>query len=141
MFNPSRDQSRQFFIEAWRKHRAGEVVSPLEAMVVEIVAAHPEYHALIESPEAALTQDFSPERAETNPFLHLALHLALEEQLSIDQPPGIRQAYRRVLKKRSDEHEAKHIALEALAEMIWETQRYGKPFAVETYLEQMLRKA
>lgn len=97
IFNPTRDQARQFFIDAWHKHRergAAGVLTPIEHRVVEIMQIHPEYHALLEDPERALARDFPPERGETNPFLHLSLHLAVEEQLAIDRPPGIASAYR-----------------------------------------------
>jgi hypothetical protein len=141
MFNPSRDESRRFFIEAWRKQLAGEVLSPLEAMVAGIVALHPEYHALMASPQAALEEDFSPESGRTNPFLHLALHLAIDEQISIDQPRGIREAHRLMLEKHDDEHEARHALMAALAEMVWETQHRQRPFDADAYIANIRRAA
>ena len=92
MFNPSRDQVRSFFIDTWRKARAKEVLTPMETIAADIIALHPEYHAVVEDPEA-VHRDFPPEAGQINPFLHLSLHLAIEEQLSIDQPPGIRAAF------------------------------------------------
>ncbi len=92
MFNPSRDQVRSFFIETWRKYLAKEVLTPMETIAADIIALHPEYHAVVEDPDA-IDRDFPPEAGQVNPFLHLSLHLAIEEQLSIDQPPGIRAAF------------------------------------------------
>nr|MBF0683808.1 DUF1841 family protein [Pseudomonas sp.] len=89
MFNPSRDQVRQFFADTWRKHRQEEILSPLEAIALDWILEHPEYHGDLESGEAA-TADYTVEAGRTNPFLHLSMHLAIAEQLSIDQPPGIR---------------------------------------------------
>jgi hypothetical protein len=77
VFNPSRDQARRFFVDAWRKHRAREVVSPLEDAAIGLVALHPEYHGLLDSAEAALAREWTPESGEANPFLHLSLHLAV----------------------------------------------------------------
>ncbi|SUW53332.1 Domain of uncharacterised function (DUF1841) [Bordetella holmesii] len=94
MFNPSRDQVREFFIETWRKHRATEVLTPLESMALDWILEHPEYHGDLESPEA-MTAEYPVEHGRTNPFLHLSMHLAIAEQLSIDHPRGIRAAYQR----------------------------------------------
>ena len=95
MFNPSRDQARQFLFDLWDKHRAGAALTPLESMALAIVLEHPEYHAHLADRERYLERDWKPEGGETNPFLHLQMHLAIEEQFSIDQPPGIRAAIKR----------------------------------------------
>ena len=92
MYNPTRDQARQFFIDAWAKHRQGSVLTTLETIAADLVAEHPEYHALLEDPEG-VHKDFAVEDGQINPFLHLSLHLAIHEQLGINQPPGLREAY------------------------------------------------
>ena len=107
MFNPSREQVRSFFCESWRKHREHLVLEGVEATAADLIAQHPEYHDLLESPEAALEQEFRPEGGQMNPFLHLSLHLVIAEQISIDQPAGIRGAYTS-LRKRLDMHDAEH---------------------------------
>ena len=124
MFNPSRDQVRSFFIETWRKHRAKEVLTPMETIAADIITHHPEYHAVIEDPEA-IDRDFPPESGQINPFLHLSLHLAIEEQLSIDQPPGIRVAFEAACARRGERHDAMHDALECLGETLFNAQRNG----------------
>ena len=43
---------------------------------------------------------------DTNPFLHMGMHIAIKEQLSIDQPIGIRKRFERLLKKTGNEHDA-----------------------------------
>ena len=96
LFNPSRDQVREFFFGLWAKSRAGEALTPLESMALAIVMEHPEYHGVLADPERHREREWRPEGGETNPFLHLSMHLAIEEQLSIDQPPGIREAVRRL---------------------------------------------
>jgi hypothetical protein len=93
MFNPSREQVRQFFCEAWRKYRERAILEGAEVTAADLILHHPEYHALLENPALALEQEFTPESGQMNPFLHLSLHLAIAEQISIDQPPGIRAAY------------------------------------------------
>lgn len=139
MFNPSREQVRQFFIEAWYKYRHKQLLSPLESMAVNLVQQHPEYHQLLEDPEA-VEQDYSVEKGQTNPFLHLSMHLAIQEQLSINQPPGIKPAYDRLVAT-LDPHEATHRIMEALGEVIWEAQRLNKPLDNELYIELIHRHA
>lgn len=141
MFNPSRDQARQFFVDTWRKHQAAESLTAMEAIAAELIAQHPEYHSLLSS-EEAIGKDFRPEDGQTNPFLHLSLHLAIHEQLSINQPPGILSAYDACLARKSgDRHAALHEVLEALGETIWEAQRHGKPLDAEAYVERVRRRA
>lgn len=140
MFNPTRDQARAFFIESWRKRRANEAMEPMEQLVADIVASHPEYHALLEDADAA-QKDFTPEDGQINPFLHLSLHLAIEEQLAIDQPPGIKAAFEACVERRSNAHEARHDVLEALGETIWEAQRSGTGMDAQAYIERVKRRA
>ncbi len=135
MFNPSRDEARQFFFDVWRKQQDKTLMTPLESMAWEIVSHHPEYHDLLAHPERTREREWFPEQGEANPFLHLGLHLAIEEQLSIDQPPGIRTAYEQLCARLKDEHAARHHLLECLAEVIWEAQRNGTPLDGARYLE------
>lgn len=123
MFNPSRDQARQYLFDTWRKYKARQPLSDLEGMTLEIVLRHPEYHTLLDDAERHLERDYLPEQGETNPFLHLSLHLAIAEQLSIDQPPGIADRYQSLLAKCRDPHDAQHRVMECLGEMIWQAQR------------------
>ena len=140
MFDPSRDQARRFFIDAWRKRRTKQLLTPLEALAADIVAWHPEYHALLEDGEAALAREWTPQSGEANPFLHLALHLAVEEQLSIDQPPGLRAAFASLLARRGDRHEALHDMLECLGETMWRAQQSQSPPDGEAYMECVRRR-
>ncbi len=123
MFNPSREDARQLFFETWRKYQIQEPVTGIEAMVLEVILQHPEYHALLSKPEQYLVADYPPELGATNPFLHLSLHLAINEQHSIDQPPGIKQRYAALLTQTGEPHTAQHALIECLAEMIWQAQR------------------
>lgn len=140
MFAPSREQVRQFFFDAWAKYRAGTSLQGLETLALEVILLHPEYHAALETAERSTGPDYTPERGQTNPFLHLSLHLALEEQLSIDQPSGIRAAFDGVLRKSADRHHALHAALECLGEMVWRSQRDGAAPDAQSYLECLQRR-
>jgi Domain of unknown function (DUF1841) len=140
LFNPSRDEARRFLIEAWRKHRAGEPSSGLERIAADLVAQHPEHHAVLEDPERNLDRDWQPERGDVNPFLHLSLHLAVAEQLAIDQPPGIRAEYDRIRMGKGDEHAALHAVIECLGETIWSAQRHSTPPDGALYLACLARQ-
>ena len=140
MFNPSRDQARQFLIDAWTKRRHRLPGTPMDALAADLVALHPEYHALLDDPEAALAGEWTPEGGETNPFLHLSLHLAVEEQLSIDQPPGLRPAFEALLARRGERHAALHEALECLGETLWRAEKSRSAPDGEAYVECVRRR-
>ena len=140
MFNPTRDQSRQFLFDVWQKHRAGTPLTPLESIALSVLVEHPEYQHVLEDRERYLDRDWRPEGGETNPFLHIAMHLAIEEQLSIDQPPGIRAAVQGLIGKLG-EHGARHEVMECLAEAVWQAQRNGQPFDNATYLGCIQRRS
>ncbi len=141
MFNPSRDDVRRFFCDARRKQRESLPLTPLEAIAADWIGRHPEYHALLDEPDRALQAEFPPEGGRENPFLHLSLHLSVVEQIGIDQPPGIRDAWQALLRATGDEHEAAHRAIDALAETVWEAQRDRVPPSNERYLERLRRAA
>ena len=133
MFNPSRDQVRQFFIDTWQKHKNQQILSPLEAIALGWIEQHPEYHSALEQPDS-MTREFNVEEGKTNPFLHLSMHLAIAEQLSIDHPRGIRDAFDK-LASRTNQHEAAHEIMECLGTVVWESQRLGKALDSDAYIE------
>lgn len=140
MYNPTRNQARNFFFSAWANYRAGSPLSELERVVAEVIVLHPEYHALLDAPDRYVERDYTPEQGQTNPFLHLGLHLGIAEQLATDRPQGIRGEFDRLLKKHGDRHSALHDVLECLGETIWQAQRTGTPPDTEAYLECLRRK-
>ncbi len=123
MFNPSRDEARNFLFETWRKRREGGLLTPLEDLTAQLIEKHPEYHDLLSAPERYQDKDYAPEHGATNPFLHLMMHLTIEEQISINQPHGIRAHFQRLTQKHESEHDAQHAMMECLGEMIWQAQR------------------
>jgi len=131
MFDPSREQVRDTFFGAWRKHRAGEPTAGIESLALGVILLHPEYHGVLSLPGKFREKDYTD---ETNPFLHMSLHVALEEQLSIDQPPGIAARVRALVARHGDRHEALHQAIECLAETMWRAQRDNAPPDAAAYL-------
>ena len=135
MFSHDRDSMRRYFLEAWRKTRSGASLEPLERQIAEVIREHPEYHALLETPNTALGQDYSPDGGQTNPFLHMSLHLAILEQVGTDRPVGVRDLYLRLASSAGDTHKTTHSVMECLAESLWEAQRAGLPPNEQSYLE------
>lgn len=138
MFDPSREEVREVFFAAWRKYRAGGPLVGIEALALDVILLHPEYHDVLGNPDKHRDRDYVD---ESNPFLHMSLHVALEEQLSIDQPPGIVAAWRRLLERWGDRHEALHQALECLAETVWRAQRDRAAPDAAAYLECLAARA
>jgi hypothetical protein len=137
--NQSRDELRRVYVEALRKRRAGLPIEPLEAQVADVIALHPEYHAALERSEDAVGRDYTPEGGQSNPFLHMGLHLAVRDQIATDRPAGLRQAFERVAARVGSAHEAEHRIIECLAEAMWEAQRSGRPPDEAAYLQRVLR--
>jgi hypothetical protein len=135
IFDPSQSDVRRFFCETWRRHGAGELLTPLQAMALDLILEHPEYHDDLASLERALEASYPVEAGRTNPFLHLSMHLAICEQLSIDQPPGIRAAHDALAARLGDRHAAAHEIMECLGEVVWKSQRDGAPPDGAAYLE------
>lgn len=135
MFGGQRDQMRQVFFDAWRKQQSGESLQPLEEMVAGVVRQHPEYHALLNKPESAKEREFTPEGGQTNPFLHMGMHIGLLEQISTDRPQGIAELYRRLCQRLGDTHQAEHQLMECLGRMLWEAQSANRMPDEQAYLD------
>ena len=141
LYNPSRDQVRQFFFDTWAKFKQHLPLTDLEKIAIEVIQMHPEYHAILDAPERYMQQQYFPEMGETNPFLHMSLHLSVIEQINIDQPIGIRAIYNKLCSHHTHEdpqqsrHHALHELVECLAEAIWQSQRNNTPLDSASYLQ------
>jgi Domain of unknown function (DUF1841) len=137
LFGDDRDSLRAHFFMVWSKLQASEELEPLEAIIAEVIAMHPEYHAVIADPEANLSRDWHPDDGEANPFLHMALHITVKEQLMTDRPPGVAARFKMLSVSSVDPHAAEHEVLEALAETLWEAQSEAKPPDLVAYLARL----
>ncbi|MBD3671358.1 MAG: DUF1841 family protein [Gammaproteobacteria bacterium] len=126
---------RRFFMESWRKHKAGEAMEPLEKVIAQIVEQHPEYHGFLDAGESAVARDFHPQEGETNPFMHLGMHIAIHEQLSTARPAGIMEAYQGLVQRTRDPHEAEHRMMECLSETLYQAQMQNREPDEQTYLD------
>ncbi len=140
MFSPTQADVRGFFVDARSKRLARLPLTPLETIAADWIEAHPEYEPDLVAADTAAEPD-TPQEGRENPFLHLSMHLSISEQISIDQPRGIRQAFELLSAKRGSAHEAQHEVMECLGEMIWEAQRSNRPPDGERYIDCVRRRA
>jgi len=142
MFSQDRADFRQIFLDAWDKAKAGEPLEPLERQIVDIIRQHPEYRSLVEAGDEVLDRDWLPEQGETNPFMHMALHLAVRDQVQTDLPPGMRKLYQQSIRSSlGDVHDAEHRIMACLAEMIWHTHHDGGEPNIKRYLKCVKKRA
>ena len=141
MFNPSQDEVRRFFCEVWTRQKAGQPLTPLQALAGGWIDQHPEYQHLLANADEAVSLRFDADSPAGNPFLHLAMHLAIAEQLSIDQPPGIRDCFQQLADRAGSAHEAAHETMECLGEVLWKAQRSGGVPDGQQYVECLRQRA
>ncbi|TFZ01093.1 DUF1841 family protein [Ramlibacter rhizophilus] len=141
MFNPSQEDVRRFFCGVHAKSRAGQPLDALETLASQWLGEHAEYDPHLADAEAAVARVYDGGDGQSNPFLHLAMHLSISEQCSIDQPRGIRQAVELLAARRNSLHDAHHEAMECLGQMLWESQRSGRPPDGQAYLDCVQRRA
>ena len=141
MFTPSQADVRRFFCSVYAKARSGQALEAIEIIASQWIDEHPEYHADFADADAALEKMYDVEDGKTNPFLHLSMHLSISEQCSIDQPRGIRQAVELLTARRNSLHDAHHEAMDCLGQMVWESQRAGRPPDGAAYIACVQRHA
>lgn len=133
MYSNDRVQLRRVYTEAWRKNHANELLSPLETLMVLVIQDHPEYQSFF-SQDETLDKDFSVESGDTNPFLHISLHMAIREQIQMDQPRGLKDIYQTLCHTTHDPHQAEHALMDHLAELVWRSGRGEAPPSEEDYM-------
>ena len=141
LIQPSQADVRRFFCGVYAKARRGVPLEPMEMLVSQWIDEHPEYHATLSDLDAALRDMGRVDPQADNPFLHLSMHLSISEQCSIDQPRGIRQAVELLTARRDSLHEAHHEAMDCLGQMLWESQRAGRPPDGQAYIDCVQRRA
>lgn len=137
IFGQDRNELRKMYLDAWQKRRSGAVLSPLEDQIANVIEQHPEYHAALTGNE--LDKDYAVEGGQSNPFLHMGLHLGIREQLATNRPAGISGVFKALVARTGDAHAAEHQMIECLAETLWESQSQNKPPDEQAYLERLQR--
>jgi hypothetical protein len=125
MYGQNRSQMRQFFISSWRKHESGQPMQPMESLIAGIIQQHPEYHPMLKS-DSPLEKDYTGEDGQTNPFLHMGMHITLAEHLNTDRPKGIRELHQQITRQHGDAHAAEHQMMECLGLVLWEARQQNR---------------
>ncbi len=133
MFGQNRQEIRQAYFNVWAKMHSKDSLSALEKQIAHIIELHPEYHSLFSQPDN-IHQDYLVEAGNTNPYLHMGLHLALHEQIQTDRPVGIRTISQQLFHIKQDQHQCDHLMMDCLAEFIWQAQHDGIPPSEDDYL-------
>ncbi len=135
MFGNDRNQLRKFYFDVWQKHQQQQALDGLEAMVVQVIQEHPEYHNMLADPNSHLERDWTPADGQTNPFLHMGMHISIQEQLSTQRPAGIMQIYQQLIGKLDSAHAAEHQMIECLGFVMWQAQATGHEPDMQAYLD------
>jgi hypothetical protein len=135
----SQRQLRQQFFDAWKKYKNDKVLTALDRQVAEVISIHPEYHQLMDDPDASIDKQYLPESGETNPFLHMSLHISIRDQVTTNNPTGITKIYNALCHKFGDQHDAEHKMIECLASFMWEVQSQNKTPDMRMYIENLRR--
>lgn len=134
MMFQSRDEVRQVYLDVWHKMQQRQLLEPMEALIADVIESHPEYHALLADDVEIRQQEFTPEQGQTNPFLHMGMHIALREQAGTDRPAGINAIYQRLTAAKG-QHQAEHAMMECLGQALWSAQRNNRPPDEANYLD------
>ena len=130
----SRDEVRQVYLDVWQKMQRQELLEPMQAMIAEVIEIHPEYHALLDNIDEIRQQEFTPDQGQTNPFLHMGMHIALREQTATDRPAGINSIYLKLVSSKG-QHQAEHAMMECLGQALWNAQRSNQAPGENAYLD------
>lgn len=140
MFNQTRQQFRQSFFNAWNKYKTNQPLAALDQQIVDVISSHPEYYFIFENPALYADREFFPELGESNPFLHMSLHISLREQISTNRPAGITELFNQLCMKRSS-YDIEHDMIECLAETLWDAQKNQSMPDQSVYLDKLKKIA
>ena len=134
MFSNDRNELRKVFFDSWKLKLEGKPLDAMQQRIADVIAQHPEYRTLL-SNENNLDRDYDPAAGDSNPFLHMSMHIALAEQLSTDRPTGIRACHVQLTQFTGSAHEAEHRVMQCLSEALWQAQRHNRMPDENAYLD------
>lgn len=134
-YDQQREQLRKFYCDTWEKHlEQKQTLTDLEQQVTAVIKEHPEYHGLLENKEVSVNAEYLPEMGETNPFLHMGMHLGIREQVTTNRPTGIAELYQRLVAQKGV-HDTEHEMMECLSEAMWQAQQNNIAPDENSYLD------
>ncbi|MBN9288984.1 MAG: hypothetical protein BGO43_08140 [Gammaproteobacteria bacterium 39-13] len=130
---------RKVYFDAWQKTLQNLPLTPMEAIISDIIKRHPEYQPIFSDPENFNDLQNEKFALDHNPFFHLGLHVTIAEQVGANRPLGIRPLYQRLLKKYGDQNQAEHKMMECLARILVDSFQQSNSVNEKRYLEAIRR--
>jgi hypothetical protein len=103
--------------------------------LAEVLQQHPQYHNAWEF--ADQIEDVEYVIDGVNPFLHVTFHSIIENQLATGDPPEVRAALQRLLRKRLSRHDAIHRLAQVFTEELFPVLKQDRPFNQERYVRKL----
>ena len=129
-----RSQMRSEFHRVFRAFRDDPAALRGEQFLLgRLLHQHGEWLGLFEQPEPRLLDV----PGEVNPYLHISLHVAVEQQLEADDPPATRHTLARLQRAGLDGHEARHRIMTAVAEEMAAATRNGTGFDTARFVRRL----
>jgi hypothetical protein len=136
-----RKLNRERIHSIWELAKNGnlDILTGEEGRYAEVMLEHEEeYFNQFEMADLTYNYQYDPD-TEENPFLHIALHVVVENQLEAGQPTEVYQFYDSMRKRKCSHHDAIHLIAALLAPLIViALQRNGAPD--EELYRSLLRK-
>ena len=124
--------SREIMCSIWERFQRG-LTLPEEEHIAGALREHDEYKSAWEAGSAAPDEHCTVNGA--NPFLHVHIHVAVENQLRGGDPPGVSVVLGELQRKGIDRHEAIHMIGSVLINEIYEIMGAHRPFDRARYLK------
>lgn len=129
-----RHLTRSYVGLVWELVLVGAELEGDKAVLARILKQHPEYSDIWEQ-AADLDPHEEVLRDGANPFVHVAIHQTIENQISERTPPQTAETLEALMQAGYTRHEAIHAIGNVLAEEIYEILRDKRPFDEAGYVQ------
>ena len=133
--------SRDYLHKIWIKAKSGDMegLSSEELRLAQIMKDHEDdFFNEFEFSDLTSDHEYDPD-TEVNPFLHVYLHSAVENQLAEREPIEVFQFYNAMRKKKCSHHDSIHLIGAILAPLMFSVIEEQRPFDIDTY-KHLLKK-
>jgi hypothetical protein len=132
-----RESNRQRLHEVWVAAKAGRPLAGEEAAYAKAMLDHPEYHNAWEFADQVGAAEYVVDGA--NPFLHITVHVIIENQLAQGDPPEVAKTLERLLGQGMGRHGAIHAIAAAFMEVAFPAFQGREPFNTKRYIKKVRR--
>ncbi len=115
--------------EVWGKIKEEKELSPEDKKLAKILLEHEEYSNLWD----AISSHPKKRAEQINPYLHVYLHIAIENQIGEENPRQVG----RYVSQSIDKHKAIHEIIAIFSEHLFEALKYRKPLDRLKYIQRL----